>query len=373
MSFDFSLREVLAARLYGNPVSVWLIAAAVFVGSFAVLMVVRHLVTVRLARLAERTQTAIDDLGVDFFRRTRPFYLLLLCFAASALLLALPEGIRQGLRYLTVVVVALQTARWGNGLIDFWTKRFAARPAPGGAAGASTTTVIAIGYVARAGLWLLLLLLALDNLGINITALVTGLGIGGIAVALAVQNVLSDLFGALTIVLDKPFAVGDAIVVDNVEGTVEHIGLKSTRVRSPSGEQIIVPNANLLQSRIRNFQRLVERRSVLRLRVAYGTPPEVIERIPAMIREIVSAQEQVRFDRSHFVGIAESSLDFETVYYVTSSDYALFMNTQQAINLAILRRFRTEGVELALPTRAVLERALPSERDGRGVTAGVAG
>jgi len=370
VSFDFSLREVLAARFYGNPISLWLIAAALFVGAFTVLMVVRHVVINRLARLAERTQTALDDLGVDIFRRTRPFYLLVLSFTAASLLLTLPLGVREGIRYLAVVVVALQAARWGNGIIAFWTTRLAARRT--GPDGGSATTMIAVGYVARAGLWVLLLLLALDNLGINITALVTGLGIGGVAVALAVQNVLSDLFGALTIVLDKPFAVGDGIAVDTVEGTVEHIGLKSTRVRAYSGEQIVLPNANLLQSRIRNYQRLVERRAILRLRVAYGTPPEVVERVPAMLREIVSAQEQVRFDRSHFTGIGESSLDFETVYYITSSDYNLFMNTQQAVHLAILRRFRTEGVELALPTRALVQRALQEDGDGRAASAVVA-
>lgn len=364
MDFDFSLREILASRFYGNPVSLWLIAAAVFVGSFALVLVVRHVVTSRLAKLAERTQTMVDDLVVDVVRRTRPFYLLVLTFAAASLFLVLPEGVRQGIRYAAVLAVALQAARWGNGIIDFWTTRLAARRT--GRDSGSATTMIAVGYVARAGLFALLLLLALDNLGINITALVTGLGIGGVAVALAVQNILSDLFGALTIALDKPFGVGDGISVDNnVEGTIEHIGLKSTRIRAYSGEQIIVPNANLLQSRIRNFQRLVERRAVLRLRTAYGTPPETIERIPAMLREIVSAQEQVRFDRSHFVGIGESSLDFETVYYITSSDYTLFMNTQQAVSLAILRRFRSEGVELALPTRAVVERDGGAPGDGR--------
>src|SRR5215208_4818570 len=189
--------------------------------------------------------------------------------------------------------------------------------------------MIAVGYVARARLWVLLLLL----------------------------------------VLDKPFAVGDGIAVDTVEGTVEHIGLKSTRVRAYSGEQIVLPNANLLQSRIRNYQRLVERRAILRLRVAYGTPPEVVERVPAMLREIVSAQEQVRFDRSHFTGIGESSLDFETVYYITSSDYNLFMNTQQAVHLAILRPFGPGVVGPALPTRAFVQGARREDGNGRAGSA----
>ena len=167
----------------------------------------------------------------------------------------------------------------------------------------------------------MLALVALNRLGYDVTALITGLGVGGIAIALAVQNVLGDLFAALAIVLDKPFVVGDAITVDTMTGTVEHVGLKTTRIRSVNGEQLIFSNADLLKSRIRNFKRMQERRIVFTIGVSYDTPPDTVARIPAMIREAVEAQQQVRFDRSHFMSYGDSALSFETVYFVLTADY----------------------------------------------------
>jgi small-conductance mechanosensitive channel len=220
--------------------------------------------------------------------------------------------------------------------------------------GATATTVTALGYLARMVFWLVILLLALDNFGVDVTTLVTGLGITGIAVALAVQNILGDLLGALSIVVDKPFVVGDTINVDTFTGTVEHIGLKTTRVRSLSGEQIIFSNADLLKARIRNYKRLVERRVVFVTAVRYDTPREKLTRIPAMLKELVLAHQPVRFDRSHFRGFAESALEFETVYFVLTDDYLRYMDIQQAINLEILRRFEQEEIEFAFPTRTIV-------------------
>ncbi|MBW2550586.1 MAG: mechanosensitive ion channel family protein, partial [Deltaproteobacteria bacterium] len=183
--------------------------------------------------------------------------------------------------------------------------------------------------------------------------LVAGLGIGGIAIALAVQNVLSDLFASLSIVLDKPFIPGDFVVVGDMAGSVEHIGIKTTRIRSISGEQLIFSNADLLGSRIRNFGRMRERRVVFSLGVTYQTPADKLEGIPGMIRESIEAQDQVRFDRSHFASYGDSALNFETVYYVGSSDYATHMDILQAVNLAIYRKFASEGIEFAYPTQTL--------------------
>jgi small-conductance mechanosensitive channel len=201
----------------------------------------------------------------------------------------------------------------------------------------------------RLTLWVVVLLLALDNLGVNVTALVAGLGIGGIAVALATQNILSDAFASLSIVLDRPFVVGDFIVVDSLMGRVEHIGLKTTRVRSPSGEEIIFANSELLKSRIRNYRGSYERRVVFSVGVTYETPHAKLARIPTNIREIIEAQEHARFERAHFAKLAESALIFEVVYYVLSSDETLFMDIQHAINLALYVRFQKDGVEFATP------------------------
>ncbi len=201
--------------------------------------------------------------------------------------------------------------------------------------------------------WSLILLLILDNLGINVTALLAGLGIGGIAIALALQNVLGDLFASLSIMIDKPFEIGDFIVVGEFRGTVEHIGLKTTRIRSLSGEQNIFSNTDLLQSRIRNFRRMSERRVEFRIEVTYQTPLEKLQKIPEILQNIITAIEKTRFDRSHFKEYGESGLVFETVYYILSSDYNLYINIQQRINLEIFRIFKEEKIEFAYPTRTL--------------------
>jgi len=211
----------------------------------------------------------------------------------------------------------------------------------------------AFGFLARLALWTIIMFSALDNLGVNITALVAGLGVGGIAVALATQNILGDLFASFSIVLDKPFVIGDFIIVGECLGTVERIGLKTTRIRSLSGEQIIFSNSDLLGSRVRNFKRMYERRIVFSIGVIYQTSREQVAAIPAMLRESIEAQQMARFDRAHFKGFGDYALHFEAVYYVRSPDFTRYMDTQQAINLEIMRRFEEAGIEFAYPTQVV--------------------
>jgi small-conductance mechanosensitive channel len=201
--------------------------------------------------------------------------------------------------------------------------------------------------------WAIIFLLALDNLGVNITALVAGLGVGGIAVALAAQNIIGDLFASLSIVLDRPFVPGDFLAIDEFYGDVEKVGLKTTRMRSLSGEQIVFSNNDLLNSRIRNYGQMVERRIVFSVGVVYQTPHEKLQQIPSIIEDIIVKQELARFDRAHFKQYGDYSLNFEMVYYVESSDYRLFMDIQQAVNLEIFRRFAEEGIEFAYPTQTL--------------------
>jgi small-conductance mechanosensitive channel len=208
-----------------------------------------------------------------------------------------------------------------------------------------------LGFAAKVVLWSVILLLALDNLGVDVTALVAGLGIGGVAVALALQNVLGDLLASLSIVFDKPFVIGDTITVDDLTGTVESIGLKTTRLRGASGEQLVLANGELLKSRIRNWQRMTERRVVLAFGVPHSTPAAAVERIPAMVRDLIEQQDLLRFDRAHFKGFGAAALDFEAVYWVLSPDHGAFMDRQQAVNLGLLRAF------FAVPAQTlVLER-----------------
>lgn len=199
--------------------------------------------------------------------------------------------------------------------------------------------------------WSITFLLALDNLGVQVKPLLAGLGIGGIAVALAVQTLLGDLLASMSIALDKPFTVGDALQVDDINGTVEHIGIKSTRLRSVSGEQIIIANADMLKSRVRNNGRMRERRSAFWLNVTYGTPLEQLREIPAAVREIVERQPKTRFDRCHLLSFSDWAMRFEVVFFMTTPDYAAYADAQQAINLAIVERFKSMGVAFASPAR----------------------
>lgn len=336
---------------FGNTLRTWAIAVGTALVSLIVLLLIKRIAVSRLSRLAARTTTDIDDLFVDLLKRTRPLFLLAMSLSIGAQTLTVTDQVQNALRIFTVLVLLLQGAIWGNGLIAFGITRTAQKRLTEDAAGATTLT--ALGFVSKLVLWSIVLLLALDNLGFDITALVAGLGVTGIAVALAVQSILGDLFSSLSIVLDKPFVIGDFIIVDTLMGTVEHVGLKTTRIRSLSGEQIVFSNTDLLRSRIRNFKRMQERRAVFTFGVTYQTPAEKLERIPAMVREIIGAQEMTRFDRAHFMSFGDSALTFEVVYFVLDPDYLRYANVQQAINLALVRRFESEQIEFAYPTRTL--------------------
>ncbi len=334
-----------------NPLRSWLYFLLVVVGATALLVGLREVLSRRFLRMGERKENDAPRLIGLLVRRTRPVALVAAALGLALLTIIPPPGLRRVIGWYVLVALVLQAALWANTVIGFWVKRTTARQLTEDAA--TATTIGALGIALRIGVWIMAVLLTLHNLGLNVTALLTGLGIGGLAIALAVQSVLGDLLAALSIVLDKPFVVGDFLVVDEHRGTVEYIGLKTTRLRSLSGEQIIVSNSDLLKSRIRNFKRMFERRIVFSVGVTYQTPHEKLQRMPVMIREIIESQQNVRFDRAHFQKYGDSSLDFEMVYFVTLPDYNIYMDVQQAINLEIYRRFTAEGIEFAYPTRTV--------------------
>jgi small-conductance mechanosensitive channel len=205
----------------------------------------------------------------------------------------------------------------------------------------------------QAGILIAITLLALSNLGINIGAVIAGLGIGGIAVALAAQNVLGDLLASLSIVLDRPFVVGDFIVAGNERGTIEYIGIKTTRLRSLSGEEVVLSNKDLLESRIHNFKRMWRRRVVQKFGVVYSTPAHQLEMIPTWVKEIVTSKMQVQFDRCHFFEYADSSLNYELVFFVDNPEYNFFMDIQQSILIDIFKKFSSEKVSFAYPSQSL--------------------
>lgn len=364
-----TLRDFLAREFLGNPLGAWAIALGLLLGIFLALVFTRRLLVRRLERTAAHSATMLDDVALDGLRRTRNVFLFVLALTAASFALQIPAAQRTLIEKLAKLVFLLQAASWGSGAITFWIARLVRERTERDRA--SLATINLLGILARLVLFVLLFLLALQSFGINVTALITGLGIAGVAVALAVQNVLGDLLASLSIALDKPFVIGDFIVVDTMKGTVEEIGIKTTRVRSLSGEQLIFANSELLKARIANFGRMTERRVAFTLTVEYGTPPELVEGIPAMVREIVSAEPLTRFDRSHFSAFGDSALLIESVYFVLSPDFNTHADIQQRVFLAILRRFQAAGISFAFPTRSVVVKG--DDGETRAVAAAAAG
>jgi small-conductance mechanosensitive channel len=337
--------------LYHNPVYDWLVAIAIAVGIYLVMRLGKAIVQRRLGQLATKTATDWDDLIVALIERIHILFLLVLAFYAGSLKLDLPSSVSVFLKKGVFVVFLFQVALLGSHAIKFLIERYRRQKIESNAA--AVTTLSSVGFVLKTLLWFVLLLVALDNFGVNVTALVAGLGISGIAVALAVQNVLGDLFASFSIVFDKPFVIGDFIIVGDFLGTVEYVGLKTTRIRSLSGEQLIFSNGDLLQSRIRNFKRMFERRVVFTIQVLYQTSHEQLVEIPKMIQSIIESQSQVRFDRAHFKEYGAYSLNFEIVYWILNPDYNVYMDIQQAINLSIFEQFKERGIQFAYPTQTL--------------------
>ncbi len=344
--------ESLQREILGNPISAWLSAAVLTLAVWLVLPAVKGIATRRLSRSASDSGPDSWQAAVlQITQRTGRLFLFVVGVYAGTTLLALPKAVENVLGWAFVIAAFLQAALWLDRLVSVITEwRIRQTDA---AAASARNAVSLIRFVSRVTVWSVALLLMFSNLGIDVTALVAGLGIGGIAVALAAQNILGDLFASLAIILDKPFEVGDFIIVGDKMGTVERIGIKTTRIRSLTGEQLVVANADLLGSRVHNYKRMNERRVVFSIGVTYETPADKVEQLPELLREVVEAQEPVRFDRAHFKSYGDFALIFEVVYWVLSADYAVYMDIQQAINLQILRRFESLGVEFAYPTQTV--------------------
>lgn len=337
---------------YGNSIREYIIAGSVAVATMIALLIVKKLFRRRVRKLAEATSNRFDDLLLHLVGRTKFVAIFAVGVDVGTRNLTLPLGAHALLRSLVVILLLLQLGIWASSAITFSLDDYRRRKAEEddqsslGAAGL-------LAAVAKILCWSVALLLVLDNVGVNITALVAGLGIGGIAIALAVQSTLKDLFASVSIMLDKPFEVGDSITVGKDGGKVEYIGIKTSRVRAPSGEELVFSNSDLLNSRIRNFRRLRDRRATLTIGTRYDTPLDKTATIPELLESIISDQEHTRFDRAFFTEIGASGLVFEAVYYMTETDYRLFLRTQQAINLEILRRFDEQGIQLAYPTQTV--------------------
>jgi small-conductance mechanosensitive channel len=345
------LSNVLNMVLLGNTLWAWASALLIIIATMLALHILRAIVINRVRSRVEQSTTDIDDLILGLADNTKYYLLFFVALGVGATTLDLSQTASEILYIALITALLIQAGIWGNyGITHILTYRLGDRMQDPNTASAAT----AIGFVGRLVLWSLVGLLILDNLpNVEITSLIAGLGITGVAVALAVQNILQDLFASMSIILDKPFVIGDFIIVGELMGSVENIGLKTTRVRSLYGEELIFSNSDLLNSRIRNYKGMARRLVTFTLGVTYETPAEKLAAIPGMIEEIIEAQSKATFNRAHFKAFGDFSLDFEIVYFVEDPDYTLYMDIQQTINLALFKQFAEQGIEFAYPTQVL--------------------
>lgn len=335
--------------LWGNSLNDYVIAVGIFIGLAVIFKIIQWVILLRLARLAEKTETDIDDTLIKVVKSLKPgfYYFVAFFFATKSLTFtALTTTIINSLLLVWVVYQAITALHI---LIDYVLGK--KTKLDGGKEGQGMINML--GNIAKWSLWVIGGLLVLSNLGVNITSLVAGLGIGGLAIALALQNVLSDLFSSFSIYFDKPFQVGDYIVVGEHSGTVEKIGIKTTRIRALQGEEIIIANQELTSARVQNFKKLKERRISTSFGVTYETNNEKLKKIPDLIQKIVEAEPNIRFNRVYFTTFADSALVFDLVYYVMSDEYPVYLEAQQNMNFKIKEAFEKEGIDMAYPTQTV--------------------
>jgi small-conductance mechanosensitive channel len=353
MMADFLTHTLGASEriFYGNSFADWLIAAIVAVAVWSGLSLLRRLIAARSKRFSADHRSTPIRLLFYLVGNTKQFLFLALALDAGQESLTFPPRLQHIVTNVVLILVLLQVGLWAGRTVRFYLEIKEMERGPDRMFAGSLDV---INFVARMLIWSLLILVALDNLGVNITALLAGLGVGGVAVALALQNILGDLFASLSIALDKPFVVGDNLNIDTFTGSVEHIGIKTTRLRSDTGEQIILSNADILKSRVRNYGRMPEQRILATLRVAYSTPGETLAAIPKLLERIVREQANARFDRCHLKTIGDSSLLFELSYFAQQPKLNPMLDLQQIVNFRILDEFRRLDIEFAYPAQRVV-------------------
>lgn len=351
MDMLLSLKEY---SLWGNTAYDYAIAFGIFVGLIIVLKIFQLIILGRLKKLAQKTTTDLDDALIDYISTIKPPFYLVISLLLSIQYMTMPDWVGKTLFFLFVIFLVYEAVRAGEKIIGFAIEAYGRKQSESYDPKQSRTIIHITKLIVRIVLWSIGLLMILSNLGVNVSSLIASLGIGGIAIALAVQNILSDMFSSFSLYLDKPFEVGDFIVLGTDSGTVQKIGLKTTRIKTLRGEELVVSNKELTTVRVQNLKKLKRRREVFTFGVTYETDQKKLEQIPAMVEEIVtSVGDVVEFDRSHLALLGPSSVDFETVYHLDTSDYGVYMDIKQQIHLALLKKFKAEDIEFAYPTQTL--------------------
>ncbi|QCR25200.1 mechanosensitive ion channel protein MscS [Pontibacter sp. SGAir0037] len=344
------MNEFLNRTYLHNTVRDYLIATAFVFVSLLLVKAFKRFILTKVAKIAENTETNLDDSVVQTFSRygIPIINISIIYFAFEYLRLSAKANVF--LSRVTTVAITVLVILFVSSTLVMLLKAYLKKRHQGSE---TLNEFGALKLIINAIVWFIGLGFLFDNLGYDLTAVIAGLGVGGIAVALAAQNILGDLFNYFVIFLDKPFEIGDFVVIDDKNGVIENIGVKTTRIKTLSGEQLIFSNSDLTSSRIHNFKRMQRRRVLFKIGVTYQTSYEDLAKIPEVLKSIILEQSPVEFDRAHFVSYGDSSLDFEIVYYVLDSSYNVYMDIQQAINLGIYKSFAEMGVEIAYPTRTL--------------------
>jgi small-conductance mechanosensitive channel len=337
----------LQALLLGIPPTEWLIAGIVGVVVWAALWILRDLIASRFQKHSTTKNPTLIRLIGYLIGNTKQILFFAVALDVAQESLTLPDRVQRIVSNTVMILILVQIGLWAGRAVRFYLEM---KELERGADRVFSGSLDIVSFVARMLIWSLLILLGLSNLGVNITALLAGLGVGGVAVALALQNVLGDLFASLSIALDKPFVIGDGLVIDTFIGKVEHIGIKTTRLRSESGEQIILSNADILKSRVRNFGRLSEQRILATIRLNFDTPTDKLRTLPQLLEKVVREHPQARFERCHLKTLGESAFQFELSYFVQQPAVNPLLDLQQSVNFRIIDELHRLGLEFAYPT-----------------------
>lgn len=339
----------LGSSYFGNTVLAYATSVAIFVFVCILLSIIRRAVHTKIRKLAQKTDNTLDDAFVDALEKINgPFYFGVALYV-SVQHLALPHMLDLVIRAYVIFVIVAEVIK----IIEKVALYILSAKMGGRDEQEEKQLSSALALIIRVALWIIGILLIVSNLGFNVTSLIASLGIGGLAISLALQPVLTDIFSSFSIALDKPFEEGDFIVVGDFKGDVKKIGLKTTRLQALQGEELVLSNTELTNARVQNFKKLEKRRVVFATGATYDATPEQLRRIPDIVKHAIESQGDVEFGRSHFQEFGESEYVFEHVYYVTTGDYEEYMDIQQAINLAIIDGYAKEGLEMAFPTRTV--------------------
>ena len=348
------IEQLQAFSFWNNTGYDYALALVILIASVIVLKIFQVVILSRLRMLAKKTKTDLDDVLIDVFTSLKPPFYFVIAVYIGIKVLTLPDLLTKIVDIVFLIVIVYEIVHGIQKIIDYSIRKLLEKNDDKKAEKQYSEAMLkALSMIIKISLWVIAIVLILSNLGINVTSLIASLGIGGIAIALALQGILSDTFSSFSIYVDKPFQMGDYITVGADSGTVEKIGLKSTRLRTLQGEELVISNTELTAARISNFKKMQKRRVVVTLGVTYETSGEKLKKIPAMLQAIVEKTEKTKFSRCHFKEYADSSLNFELVYEVTSKEYDVYMDINQKINFSIFEQFGKEKIDFAYPTQTV--------------------